>query len=278
MADPYLIPGTQTLRNKLNITDPDLLHDAERKLSTMRDLEMARSPVPGNLDYQHLKDIHQKLFGDVYPWAGQARTINISKSTMFAPVHLLDKSAKTVFTELAKDGYLRGLEKEEFLTKAAYHFGEINFVHPFRDGNGRSQRLFFDQLTARAGHSFDWNKINQNEMIQACEQATNDNPSLIKNALEKAYLDPLTEKSREARLEELKMNDPQKYNTLMDITSTARSFATKTIHSPESAERFVDATTDKLLDSIDQGRALPKIKANGPVSPTKDTGPKDFER
>lgn len=278
MADPYLIPGTQTLRNKLNITDPDLLHDAERKLSTMRDLEIARSPVPGNLDYQHLKDIHKKLFGDVYPWAGQARTINISKSTMFAPVHLLDKSAKTVFTDLAKDGYLRGLEKGEFVDRAATHFGEINFVHPFRDGNGRAQRLFFDQLAARAGHSFDWNKINQNEMIQACEQATNDSPSLLKDALEKAYLDPLTDKSRDAKLEELKLKDPQQFDTLMDITSSARSYAAKNIRSSESARQFVDTTTDKLLDRIDQGKALPKTVTNNSINPARSSGPKDFER
>ncbi|MBL4571602.1 MAG: Fic family protein [Gammaproteobacteria bacterium] len=278
MADPYLIPGTQTLRNKLNITDPNLLQEAEQDLSSARDMEIARYPVPGNFDYQHLKDIHKKLFGDVYPWAGEPRTVDIHKASTFAPARLLEQSANKVFGDLAKDGYLRGLEKGEFIVKAATHFGEINFVHPFRDGNGRTQRVFFDHLAARAGHSFDWSRIDQKEIIQATIHATNNNPSLLKDALEKVYLDPLTDKSRDAKLEELKLRDPKQFNTLMEFTSTARSFAAKTIHSSESARRFVDATTDKLLDQVDQGRALPKIAPNRPASPAKDIGPKDFER
>ena len=78
-ADPYLIPGTDTLRNKAGITDRATLDNFEREVTTARSFELIANPIDGNLDYDHLKDIHQHLFQDVYEWAGKPRTIGISK-------------------------------------------------------------------------------------------------------------------------------------------------------------------------------------------------------
>lgn len=84
--DPYLIPGTKTLQNKLGITDSATLSTFERKFTSARDAAAITNPAPGNLDFDHLKYIHKNLFQDVYEWAGQVRTVNIAKGEAFAPM------------------------------------------------------------------------------------------------------------------------------------------------------------------------------------------------
>ena len=119
----------------------------------------------------------RKLFQDIYQWAGQVRTVNIAKNTAFAPVQNIDSFAKSTFNGLKADNYLQGLPKGRFLDRAAYHLGEINALHPFRDGNGRAQRAFMDQVAGRAGYAFDWSKTNQREMINASIHSFNADPS-----------------------------------------------------------------------------------------------------
>lgn len=207
--DPYLIPGTKTLHNKLGITDPATLSNFERKFTSARDAAAIANPVPGNLDFDHLKDIHKNLFQDVYEWAGQVRTVNIAKGEAFAPMQNIDSFAKSTFDTLKADNYLQGLSKDEFLDRAAHHLGEINALHPFRDGNGRAQRAFMDQVAGRAGYTFDWSKTNQREMIDASIHSFNVDPSKMRALLEKTLIEPLKQKDRQQRLDDLAANDPQ---------------------------------------------------------------------
>jgi cell filamentation protein len=108
------------------------------------------------------------LFQDVYEWAGELRQVNISKGTSpFAHFSYLDTNARALFAQLGQERQLRGLTPDQFAKRAAYYLGEINVLHPFREGNGRTQRLFFTELAAQAGYMLDWARISAQQMTDA---------------------------------------------------------------------------------------------------------------
>ncbi|NPD70344.1 hypothetical protein HN018_28160 (plasmid) [Lichenicola cladoniae] len=152
--DPYVYPGTLTLKNKLGITDAGLLRAAEYAYTRQRTADAP--PLP--LTPDGFKATHKHLFGDVFPWAGQVRTVGITHprhQEPFAFPHLIEGSLAKQFRELAANGNLVGLDAASFAEKAAHHVGELNAIHAFRDGNGRTMRLHLKQLAAGAGHDLD---------------------------------------------------------------------------------------------------------------------------
>jgi cell filamentation protein len=89
-----------------------------------------------------LRAIHFHIFQDIYCWAGELRTVDISKgSTRFANISRIEPEADKLFRLLEQENHLIGLPREQFLTRLAHYYGELNVIHPFRDGNGRAQRL-----------------------------------------------------------------------------------------------------------------------------------------
>lgn len=163
----YCYPGTDVLINKLDIHDSDILHDAERELTARRLLQLQQDPIKGKFDYNHLKRIHKFLFHDLYPWAGKERSVDITKSNMFCRAAFLSGQAGEIFSKLKREALLEGLSKDEFIQRAVYYFGEINALHPFREGNGRTQREFFRELAIHAGHEINYSFINEEEMVEA---------------------------------------------------------------------------------------------------------------
>lgn len=266
--DPYLIPGTKTLQNKLGITDPATLSTFERKFTSARDAAAIANPVPGNLDFDHLKDMHKNLF-----WAGQTRTVNIAKGEAFAPMRNIDSFAKSTFDGLKADNHLQGLPKDQFLDRAAHHPGEINALHPFRDGNGRAQRAFMDQVAGRAGHAFDWSKTSQREMIDASIHSFNVDPSKMRALLEKILIEPLRQKDRRQRLNDLAANDPKACATIIDVREQLLGLSERNIADPASRENLADAVTDKLLNHHEQGRSVDKRVSPPQPEIDKDKGP-----
>ena len=271
--DPYLIPGTKTLQNKLGITDSATLSTFERKFTSARDAAAITNPAPGNLDFDHLKYIHKNLFQDVYEWAGQVRTVNIAKGEAFAPMQNIDSFAKSTFDGLKADNYLQGLPKDQFLDRAAHHLGEINALHPFRDGNGRAQRAFMDQVAGRAGYAFDWSKTNQREMIDASIHSFNVDPSKMRALLEKTLVEPLKQRDRQQRLNDLAANDPKAHATIVDVRQQLLGLSEKNIADPESRENLANAVTDRLLNHHEQGHSVDKLVAPPQPKIDKDKGP-----
>ncbi|WP_085940613.1 Fic/DOC family protein [Granulicella tundricola] len=124
--------------------------------------------MKGSFDSQHLRAIHRYLFRDVFPWAGEFRVVNISKGgPMFGPVMFIGQALDDAFGKLAREKLLSGLTVDAFADRAAFYLGEINAIHPFREGNGRTQREFIRQLAVRAGHTISWAGFTQQEMIDA---------------------------------------------------------------------------------------------------------------
>ena len=163
----YCYPNSDVLINKLNIHDTDKLLEVERKLTMLRLMDLLEKPISGKFDLEHLRNIHKYIFQDIYPWAGKIRTVYIAKSNMFCKVQFIEMQAKEIFGKLQKDDYLKQLSKEKFAKRAAYYFSEINALHPFREGNGRTQRELIRQLACESGYILHFAAITETEMMEA---------------------------------------------------------------------------------------------------------------
>jgi cell filamentation protein len=151
--DPYLHTTLPILRNKLGIFDADRLDVIERRLVTQRSTE---GTPAGPFDLTHLRAIHRHLFQDIYDWAGELRTVEIAKDGhQFQPRRFIVTGMADIHQRLAAANFLRGLSPWDFAQAAGVVIGDLNYVHPFRDGNGRVQRQYLDGLALQAGHPLD---------------------------------------------------------------------------------------------------------------------------
>jgi len=132
-------------------------------------------PVQGSFDIAHLKEIHARIFQNIYPWAGEFRQVNIrrSGSYYFAMVQFMEQNLDSNLTRLASENRLKGLAADVFASRSAYYLGELNSIHPFREGNGRTQREFIRQLAAEAGYRINWGRVTQDQMYDASIESHN---------------------------------------------------------------------------------------------------------
>ena len=161
MQDPYCYPDSRVLKNKLNIHDFDELSLEERKLVKYRSRELFEEPIQGRFDFEHLKAILRYLFQDIFDWAGEVRTVDIAKGNLFCRCFVIEAEAKRIFGELKQEKYLRGLMIGDLSERLAYYLSEINALHPFREGNGRSQREFVRQLALLNGYFLSFVRIKE---------------------------------------------------------------------------------------------------------------------
>lgn len=167
MQDPYCYSNSRVLKNKLDIHDFDELQVAERRLGKYREIELLNEPVKGRFGFEHLKKIHKYLFQDIYDWAGEVRTVDIAKGNLFCRCFAIEAEAECIFGELRKEKYLKDLPAGEFAKRLAYYLAEINALHPFREGNGRTQREFIRQLAYQNNYFVSFAGIEKEDMIEA---------------------------------------------------------------------------------------------------------------
>lgn len=168
----YCYPNSFVLINQLGIKDTDALSLAEREITSVRYTQLIVNPVKGNFDLKHLQDIHRYLFQDIYSWAGKLRTVNIAKGNQFCNCMYLVSGSRPIFSKLQDtDRYLLGCDPKSISEKLAYYLGEINVIHPFREGNGRTQRVFIQYLAQAAGYSINFSDVSSQEMIEASAMA-----------------------------------------------------------------------------------------------------------
>lgn len=178
--DTYCYPGTDVLRNKTEITNAQDLDAYEGELSTLRSIEILENPIVGQFDLAHLQRIHLALFQDIYDWAGKIRTVDISRgNSRFANVRFIESAASDIFNKLARENWLRGLDADALSKRLAHYLSEINALHPFREGNGRIQRIFISQLSQSAGYQIDYSDLEQEQIYLAMELAFNGNESIL---------------------------------------------------------------------------------------------------
>ena len=163
--DPYCYFGTKVLKNRANIRRARELRQFELVMTTQRFDE----PLPrGRFSVSHYCAVHHHLFQDVYSWAGKFRRVRISRrgSSFCYPEHIA-REMRRLFADLRKRHFLRGLSQKEFAIQAAHFLAELNAIHAFRDGNGRSQLAFVTMLADRAGHPFDLARLRPAKFLKA---------------------------------------------------------------------------------------------------------------
>ena len=163
--DVYCIPGTAVLKNKAGITGQNMLDEYEGDFTAIRLLELTQNPIQGSFDLAHLCKIHSYLFQDVYEWAGEVRSVDIIRGdSRFCNIRQIQSYSHTIFSARAAEKYLVNLEPAVFANRLAHYLSEVNAIHPFREGNGRVQRLFVSQLAEHAGYSLDYSALDQAEL------------------------------------------------------------------------------------------------------------------
>lgn len=172
-TDPvYCYPGTSILINKLGILDAEQLRKAEREITSLRTAQAAAEGIPGVFDSKHLKQIHAFLFSDIYDWAGHFRRVNISKGSQFCRCEYIENELRKLFDKLRAEYTLQKITDKKLLAdRLAYYLAEINAIHPFREGNGRAQRLFIELLARSNGWNLDFMYAGTDEMITASAES-----------------------------------------------------------------------------------------------------------
>jgi cell filamentation protein len=165
--DPYLDPQTGVLRNLLGISDRDSLRAAEDLLVSARLAELDVVDLPDTYGRDLLFAIHRHLFQDVYVWAGVRRTVGISKGTDgFMPHSLIDAELETFAELLAEEA--PAARTPEFIRRFARLYERLNHIHPFREGNGRAQRAFWELYLREFGMELGWESSDKAENDAAC--------------------------------------------------------------------------------------------------------------
>ena len=164
--DPYLYPGLNVMRNRLGIRQAERLAQAAYQFTALRAATLGLGPLLRGLP--HLCAIHQHIYQDIFDWAGDIREMDIYQGdTRFCHFAYIEKEGNALMQDLEEEGYLVGLEREEFINRLSHYYCEINVLHPFRIGNGIVQRIFFEQLAIHAGYQLDWRDIDPEEWAQA---------------------------------------------------------------------------------------------------------------
>ena len=171
--DIYKYPGEDVLKNKFDCHDNNELQRLEAFSTAGNIFFLQQNPIEGNFDFEHLKAIHYFIFKNVYDWAGKIRTVDIGKNNIFCRVHFIDSYAKQVFSDFFPSCFKAKSNKPDFLKTFTSHYADLNALHPFREGNGRTQREFARELCLKCGYVFDLTQTNHKEMLDASIESFN---------------------------------------------------------------------------------------------------------
>lgn len=187
-VDPYFDDSIGTLRNLLGAKSTQELKKVEPQIVFANELELQSISIPRTNDLVELLAIHAQLFKGVYDWAGQVRKVDIKKpyddSEYFLIVSKIIDASNYVFGELSGEKNLMNLPIDKFVKRLAYFYDQLNYIHPFREGNGRAQRIFWTRVARNAGYEINWDKVVGDENDEASKLAAEE---LDRSALEKMF-------------------------------------------------------------------------------------------
>lgn len=156
----------------MNIQDSIKLEQIERNFSRLNAIKLQRKGITGCFDAKHLQSIHKFIFGDIYDWAGEFRQIEIYKGgTEFCEPVKINESINALNQKITHDKFYRGLSLDETANGLSDILAELNSIHPFREGNGRTQRIFLEQLALNAGWDLSFEKWSENDTRDASRTA-----------------------------------------------------------------------------------------------------------
>lgn len=176
----YCYPDTNVLKNKLNIRDNRILKTAEEEITLIKQMELLKNPIRGNFTKTHLMNIHKFIFEDIYPFAGKIRREQISKAdTMFYPPNLIDRELDRLFAKIKEKNMLKETNEDRVFDNLSYVMAELNIIHPFREGNGRSIREFIRFMAKYMGYDLNWGNVDKIKLLEASIQSVDDYRVLV---------------------------------------------------------------------------------------------------
>ena len=135
---------------------------------------MERNPISTSFDFEHYKQIHRYLFEDLYEWAGCIRTVDVSKrGTKFISTENIVTVATACFDRLKRCDYFKNIDFDDFVENIVDFYCSTNMLHPFREGNGRTQRIFIAQLIRFCGYDINFSEIDTDELMVATIHSAN---------------------------------------------------------------------------------------------------------
>lgn len=247
-VDPYFYPGTRVLRNNYDIRDPTELAEAEDDISYEAMYRLEQQPVAGNFDLPHLQRVHHAIWGRLYPWAGEIRTVGIAKggAPFCAPGDIVE-AADQIFDNLAEENTLRGLPISPFAERLSSFHGAINYLHPFREGNGRAQRAFLGQLAREAGYDLRWDRL---------DPAVNDYASQAHRTLRTA--EPMRQVMEELVVRRWPLSDaerPAEANRLSRLATQVRASARQFAQQADQLRADAEAGRGQHVTELFERRA-----------------------
>ena len=184
----YCYKGTNVLINLLNIRDNKTLQRAESRIVATKLFELRKNEMIGNFDVEHFIKIHKFLFEDIYPFAGKFRTENIAKGYFsFAEWEYIDTELRKLLEKIHKSNLLKDDTRAELVKDLAYYLAELNVLHPFREGNGRTIREFIRELAYKNGYLLDLQKVEPSEVYDAFLKSVIDTTDL-ENVIDKCLI------------------------------------------------------------------------------------------
>lgn len=256
-AEPYIYPGSNVLRNKEGIRDAAALHKFEHEKTSFRAIEFRKHPIVGNFDLGHISAIHKQLFQDVYEWAGKVRSVFIAKGdSMFAHPEFIESAWKAEHKKLAERNYLRGMEKDNFTAQLALHYSEINAIHPFREGNGRSTREYLRQLAQEADYKLEFSKVSKTLWNEAAIQSFNSKP----DSMQKVFSVIATHNKAIAFDLDKPSDAITKHPSLKSAFLTLKAaeiYAEQVIPDRANRDNFLLKTRSQIRDTLAEGKDIP---------------------
>lgn len=164
----YCYPNSEVLVNKFDVRVGTELFKIENDITIYKLYLLREKGITGNFDVEHFINIHKFIFEDIYPFAGLYRNENIAKDNfMFANWEFIEENMKVIFDELKNENYLADLDKEKFAERLTYYMAELNVLHPFREGNGRTTREFIRQLALKNGYNLNLSEFDAKDILNA---------------------------------------------------------------------------------------------------------------
>jgi cell filamentation protein len=185
-SDTYQYANSTVLKNIPGITDGIKLETLELNATVARLPEVLAHIQNRPISLTLWQDIHSILFQDIYEWAGHVRTVHMSKgNTVFAYPQNIQTEGERVFNELKAEDGLEGLPKNDLCERLAYYFSECNALHPFREGNGRTQKLLFGEIVRRSGYGIEWKMLTVEDHLEGVIEAHNHRFDLLIKSFQK---------------------------------------------------------------------------------------------
>lgn len=265
----YWWPGQldECRRNKLDIHNPAELQLEERLRSGLAaaDIVFAKVSVEQTFDLEHIKAIHAHLFGEVYEWAGQIRADELQRPDQdpnqpghaFMPKDAIEPQSAALFAML-EPGRLGELDRVDQVERLAQLYNAVNVIHPFFDGNGRTNRLFLADVAAAADLAIDWSRFADQNAVMA--QAFETGPAVIAEALAGCIVE--------------RDIDPQRFAVARASVLTVASTEAQAGLGTHTAPALGDAQLDPELEEIKRimGASFPTPASDITKSPAPGTG------